>query len=165
MIDYLMGTGPELLEGPGTQSAGNLNLVEIYQSPLLDLTKTYSGIELVPGKPGLIPYPIDIQGPGTWLLEQKAGAQTSPPTTQAGSDAAHQNFLKSSNTNPTNALFNTAVAPCILNGPSTGALSGTLKRLPGMPIYFDVTVPAAGTGGYICLARLYVAVGWVAVIV
>lgn len=164
MIDYGMGVGPLMLEGPGTNSAGSLGLVEIFQSPLLDLTQTYSNIELVPARPNLVPYPTDLAGPGSWLIEKLAGVQTSPPTIRAGSDAGHQNFILTTSTTPSNANFNaSAAAPCISSGPNTGVTSGTLKRIPNTPILFDLTSPAAGTGGYICLARYFVAVMWIAV--
>jgi hypothetical protein len=162
MIDTVMGAGPQLLEGPGTNSAAvGAYPVETFQTPLLDLTKTYANIELVPARPGY--YPVGYVGAGfpQWVIESASGTQTSPPTVQVGSDAAHQNTLALSAATPTNAKVNVATPPTIVDGPTLAAT--TIQRIPNAPVFFDLTVPAAGTGGYSCMARLVIYICWIAV--
>lgn len=161
MIDFGMGVGPQSLEGPGTQSASAGPFVDLFQSPLLDLTQVVSNIELVPARPNLIPFPVNLVT-AFWFVEQRSGTQTSPPTIQAGSDAAHQNFFTTTSTTPSNANLNASVVPAPIAGPGIGVFSGTLKRIPNAPIMLDLTVPAAGTGGYSCRARIFVVVAWIA---
>lgn len=151
------GLGPQSLQGPGSRSADNPAFPwETYQTPLLDLTKTYSNIEIVPARLGYFPFLLI----GTWLIEQRSGTQTSPPTIQAGSDANHVNFIASSSPSPTNADTNNA------NPPSQTALVGgavmTLQRIVNAPVYMDVTVAASGTGGYSCMASFVYSIMWVA---
>lgn len=161
MLDTPLGTGPQTLEGPGTNSAAVVAYpVEPFQTPLLDLTKTYSNVELIPARPGYVPIVASGFFP-EWVIESVTGTQTSPPTIRAGNDAGHVNTIPSTATTPTNALVNTAVPPTVVTGPANPAV--TLKRIPNAPVFMDITVAAQGTGGYSCLARLSIVVYWFAV--
>jgi len=152
------GQGPAPI-GPGTTGALSAYPVEMYQSPLLDLTQTVSGIELIPARPGYIPI-IEL---ALWETEFTAGTQTSPPTVRAGNDAGHTNFINTSSTTPSNANVNAANVPCLITGP-TGALSNqTAQQIPNATVLLDVTAGAAGTGGFALRAKLVCMIFWVAV--
>jgi len=130
--------------------------METYSTPVLDLTKIVTGIELVPARPGYIATQLNRE----WIIVQFAGTQTSPTTYQAGSDAAHQNYAAPSPT-PTNAVVNAIVnTPAIGNG--GGIVTGG-QRFPNATIFLDITVAAQGTGGFTLLARYVTNVWWIAV--
>src|SRR6267142_2458719 len=161
MLDTSLGTGPQALEGSNTNSASvGAYPVELFQTPLLDLTKTYSNIEIIPARPGYFPVVLSSSFP-EWVIESVSGTQTSPPTIQAGNDAGHVNTIPNTATTPSNALVNAAVPPTVASGPAAPA--ATVKRVPNTPVFMDVTVAAQGTGGYSCLARLSFVVCWIAV--
>ena len=163
-----MGRGPQALEGstralqlagvdPSTLLSAAMGAfsLETYETPLLDLTKTYSGIELVPARPGYIP----IHSTRTWIIFSRSGTQTSPPTTNIGNDAAHTNIQPSINTTPSNVNVNGAVPISLAQGV---AQNQGPQILPNATVYFDLTAPATGTGGYSCMARYAIAIFWVA---
>lgn len=156
MIDSQPGLGPQLLEGPGTSSAGQIGyLIEAYQSPILDLTRTWSGIEILPARPGFIAMPS--QG-GGWLIEAASGTQTTSITYRAGNNSTHDNF-QPSNSNPNNANINAAVPPSIILTSTIPA--NTVKRFANLPVLLDVTVAAAGTGNFVLRGSLSIPVIWV----
>jgi len=158
MISNQPGVGPEPSDGPGTPSSSLIAYpMEIFQTPLIDISQPLSGMELIPARIGHIPILI-VQLAGEWAIESVVGVQTSPVHVRAGSDAAHSNFL-SSTTTPSNADVNGAVVPSLTSLNTTGP--GPVTFFPNTPVYFDITVPAAGTGGFSCLARLIIAVNWV----
>src|SRR6267142_1271140 len=158
MLDTSLGTGPQALEGSNTNSASvGAYPLEPFQTPLLDLTKTYSNIEIIPARPGYFPVILSGFFP-EWVIESVVGTQTSPPTVQAGNNAAHNNSIPTTATTPTNALVNTAVPPTTVTGPGNPAV--TLKQFPNTPVFMDITVAAQGTGGYSCLARLSFILHW-----
>lgn len=162
MIDTPVGAGPQSLEGQGLLSASlGAYTLEVYQTPLLDLTKTYANIELVPARPGFIPCLLRSVNLNRWLLESASGTQTTPPTIRAGSDIGHSNFIPVDVTSPSNARVNAGIVPVQISGPPAAAIG--VKQFPGLPIYFDVTIPAAGTGGYSAMAKYTCVVGWIAV--
>jgi hypothetical protein len=155
-IDYLgNGTGPASLGSPGAGTAVAFPH-ETYVTPLLDLTKAQLGIELLPAKPGY--FPILLQT--TWSIEQVSGTQTVPASVQAGSDAAHSNFLFASSTTPSNANVNAANPPSIAAGPSNATFQNGLQT--NAPIFLDITSPCQGTGGFQLKAKLFMLVGWLA---
>lgn len=154
---FYRGLGPSLFQGPGTPSAGAVAYpIEIYSTPILDLTKIVSGIEAIPARPGY----IATQFNSRWIVQQLSGTQTSPPTYQMGSDPAHQNFVPSTAA-PSNASVNAIVGtPALGNG---GLLQTGLQFFPNAPVFFDVTAAAQGTGGFALLARHVSVVWWIAV--
>lgn len=155
MIDSVLGSGPQMLEGPGSISgAAGAYPTEVFQTPLLDITQAVSNIEILPARPGYFPFNILSQ----WVIESVTGAQTVPATIRAGSDPAHLNFYPSINTAPSNANVNAAVPPSLADALNTTGVA--LKKFPGAPVFFDITAPAAGTGGYSCKARLVILVVW-----
>lgn len=159
MIDFSPGVGPQKLEGPDMLSGSiGAYAVEVFQTPLLDLTKTYQKIELVPARPGYFPINLTT-GKAQWSIEKVSGTQTTPPTIRAGNDPAHTNFFTSTSTNPSNADVNGANPPSVANGPFLPL--GT--EFSNATVYFDLTSPAVGTGGYSCMARLTCAVAWISV--
>lgn len=161
MIDIPVGLGPQQLEGPGSASAGlGAFAFEFFQTPLLDLTKTYSNIELIPARPGFIP--ISSTNVEKWVIELVQGTQTSPPTVRAGSDAAHTNFINNQNNTPSNAIVNTTVPPAVTIGNNLNFVL-PVQSLPGVPVFFDLVSPAQGTGGYIVKARYVCGIAWVPV--
>src|SRR5579872_710594 len=86
------GYGPQPLQGQANAALcarSNAYPIETYQTPRLNLSKTYFGIELVPARPGYVAAPRSR----FWVVSSVSGVQTTPPNTQAGSDAAHLNFM------------------------------------------------------------------------
>ena len=161
MIDASLGMGPQSLEGPDLLSASlSAFTMEIFQTPTLDLTKTYADVEIIPARPGFVPF-LASANLNRWLIESITGTQTTPPTIRAGNDAGHSNFVTSTATTPSNAAVNAASPPSQITGPSAAAV--TAKRFPGATVYFDLTSAAVGTGGYACRAKYTCAVIWVAV--
>ena len=130
---------------------------ECFQTPQLDLTVPTLGIELVPAKPGY--YPMFVNG--RWLIESHAGTQTTPPTTQAGSDAGHVNFLANASTTPANADVNNANPPSISTSINAGTVN-TVQRIPNATVFFDVVAGAQGTGGFALRGKFTCIVKWVA---
>lgn len=155
MIDSQMGTGPQILDGQSSGSACAYG-PDVFQSPLLDLTTSYANVEILPARPGY--YPLVISA--SWIIESASGTQTTPPTFQAGNDAAHTNILINQSTTPSNANVNAAAAPCRAGFATTNTSAAT-KRIAGSTVYFDLTVPATGTGGYSCKAKLSLLVFWI----
>lgn len=149
------GLGPEMLGDPNSGSRVDFPY-ETYVSPSIDLTQVASNIEIIPARPGHIPF-VNIRN---WLIESHAGTLVTPPTTKAGNDAAHTNVFSSSSTTPTAADVNGAVVPSIGGGP-TFALNAA-QRMPNATVYLDVTSPASGTGGFALTARLVMQVFWMA---
>lgn len=149
-----MGLGPQPLAGPGSGSAGSVAFpFEIYETPPLDLTKTYANIELVPAKFGHVP----IQLSRFWIILSRSGTQVTPPTYKAGSDPTHTNFNPIDSANPTNVNVNGA-NPVSL---ATGVAGATTALIAGLPVFFDLTSPSAGTGGYACMAKFMTMIWWV----
>ena len=156
MIGSVMGAGPALLEGPGTNSAGEVAyLAEVFQTPLFDLTKTYSNIEIIPARPGYYPLPLLTE----WVIESFSGTQTSPLTLRVGNDPGHVNIFALQSTNPSNVDVNAAIPPSYATG-LTVAVSNNTQRIANAPVYMDITAPASGTGGFTCTARLSFIVVW-----
>ena len=153
-----MGLGPQAFAGPGLGSGAALPFpLETYQTPLLDLTKTYSNIELLPARPGF--YPVIISS--MWLIESHSGTQTTPPTIQAGNDLNHVNIIPLSATRPSNANVNAIGQNGICT--ASAAAANTVQKIIGVPVFFDLTVPAVGTGGYSCFGHYVLIVCWMAV--
>lgn len=151
------GAGPI---STGTGGAGfGAYAVEAFESPILDLTTTALGVELVPARPFYTPRLITA----SWLIEKVAGTQTSPPTVRAGNDAAHGNFIGQMSTTPSNANTNAAATPCVVTGPTAGtALGPTVQTITNAPVLLDIVSGATGTGGFMLKARLVVLVLWFA---
>jgi len=159
MIDSVFGSGPQQLEGSGTNSAAsNPYPVEVYQSPLLDLTKTVSNVEFVPARKGFFPLAITT----SCIVESVSGVQTSPPTLRAGNNVTHDNFIATDTGDPTNAAVNAAVAPAYVGNLISSFVADTVMNFTNSPVLFDITAPAVGTGGYACMARFVTTVIWVA---
>lgn len=156
-MDFIgQGAGPIPV---GTTGAGLASYpFEGFESATLDLTQITLGLEIIPARPGYFPY---IFG-ALWIVESVSGVQTSPPTFQAGNDAAHTNTILPNSTTPSNANVNAANSVCAVTGP--GLLnSGTVKKIPNATVFLDITAPAVGTGGFALKARLWVEVIWLAV--
>lgn len=157
-----MGVGPQALQP--TLVGGGASVaypVELYQTPVLDLTKTLFGMELVPARPGHFPFQVFRW----WLITQKNGTQTSPIAYRSGSNEAnaiqptpHNNFV-SAGASPSNADVNNVnlVIPCWAAG-SSGA--GNAQRLTNKPIIMDITAAAVGTGNFSLFASLATFVAW-----
>lgn len=158
MISLQPGVGPESLEG---QSASGSILAypgEIYQTPLIDISQPLSNLELIPARIGYFPVFIAGLG-GMCAIESVTGTQTSPVHIQAGNNAAHTNLFATT-TLPSNADVNGASVPSLttLNPPTN-----LLTMIQNATVFFDITVPAVGTGGFKCLARFAVVVVWMSV--
>lgn len=161
-IEVIPGLGPLVLEPSDRISAGRVPYpLEIYTTPLLDLSQVVTDLEIVPARFGYVPV-NRVSGVALWVIESIVGTQTTPPTIKAGSNTARTNFFASSSATPSNADVNGANVPSISNASSAIAAVG-LQLLPNSPIYFSITSPAAGTGGYKCMARLVFNVAWTAV--
>jgi hypothetical protein len=153
-----LGLGPQSLQGPNTGSGSSVAYpLEFYQTPLLDLTKTYSNIEIIPARPGYVALIFFTR----WMIESKNGTQVTPITCQAGSNITKNNNL-ALNSNPSNINVNNAstVPPCFVLGQSQLVPAPVLINTP---ILFDVVTPASGTGGFSLMARLFVSAIWAAV--
>ena len=147
------GLGPEPLGSPG---GGGLVAFpcETFQTLLLDLTKTVSGIELVPARNGHVAFQLA----SFWIIESTTGTQTSPPTVQAGNNGAHTNYIPSSGTTPSNANVAATVAPGVTAGPFA---AGNSIQIPiNSPVLLDVTSGATGTGNFTLMGRLVTLVTW-----
>lgn len=158
--DYLgNGIGPVQI---GTAGSGTLVVFpgETYQTPLLDLTQITLGIELIPAKLGHIPR-LSSSVSSRWMVESFSGTQVTPATLQAGSDAAHSNFIAPVSTSPDNASVNAANPISFAQGPAEAAV--TTQKIPGAPVIFDVVAPCVGTGLFSLKARFACFVTWVAV--
>lgn len=157
---FQRGLGPAPIGSPG----GGLSVawpIESFETPSLDLTVVQSNIELVPARPGY----IALGFAALWLIEAISGTQTSPPTLQAGSDAAHSNFIPSTNSLPSNANINGGTTlPFLASSGSFIIISSptttTLQRLPNTTTFLDITAGAAGTGDFALRGRLIVGVKW-----
>lgn len=161
-IEVISGLGPLSLEPAGLISAGRVPFpVEIYASPLLDLTQAVSGVEIIPAKPGYIPTTRTVGGV-FWVIENVTGTQTTPPTLRAGSNAARTNFIIQVSTTPANADVNGANPPSLSNAAAAVATT-TVQLFPNTPVYLDIVAPAAGTGGYKCMAKIISIITWMAV--
>lgn len=150
------GLGPIPLGSPG---AGSLIAYppETYQTPVLDFTKpTTVDIELVPAKVGLIP----TFNFNEFIIEKLAGTQVTPAVIQAGSDAARTNFVAAIS-RPTTADVNAANPPCFTN--ALAGAANTVKRDVNAPVFFRITSPASGTGGFELKAKWCVTVQWMGV--
>lgn len=132
-------------------------VVETFETQKIDLTQSASNIELIPARPGYFPVAASVQ----WLIESQAGTQTTPPTTNAGSDAAHTNFFPSSATTPSNASVNAAAPPSFANAPAQAA--DTVQRIANATVFLDITAGAQGTGGFALTGKLVVTVFWISV--
>lgn len=165
MIDIIPGIGPEPLEGAGTISA-SLNLFcEVYVSPVLDLTKTISDVELIPAKQGYFPLALNQY----FVVVSRSGTQVTPATIKAGNNTNKTNFLcifsgvPIPSTIPINTDVNNANPPCITNNNGNSAFTPVTSPIPGRPVLMDVVTPASGTGGFSAMVRMIAFVGWVAV--
>jgi len=130
--------------------------LETYVTDPIDLTLVTPGIEIIPAKPGHVPFLVG----STWIIEKASGTQTSPPTVQGGTNAAHNNVF-TSNTSPANADVTGATPPSISAGvgaaiPSPAAVTANL------PVIMDITAGATGTGTFAVVARLSVTIAWFA---
>lgn len=151
------GLGPQSLQGAGSGSGENPAYpLEVYQTPVLDLTKTYSDVELLPARPGYFPVILT----SVWVIISRSGTQTTPPTFQAGNNTAHTNLIASVSTLPSNADVNGANPPSQTS--TVGAVVNLTQRIVNATSYFDITAAASGTGGYSCMAQLVVEVVWMA---
>jgi hypothetical protein len=156
MIDSALGTGPQQLEGPRTNSGtASPYPFDIYQTPLIDIAKTVSNIELVPARVGFYPVLFHM----AIVAEKIVGTQTSPPTIRAGNNATHDNYVATDANDPTNAAVNASVAPALVG--VLNLVSNTMKQATNAPVLFDITVPAAGTGGYSCMVKFVTTVTWI----
>jgi hypothetical protein len=154
MDNFELGVGPIPESNPG---GGLISLPLIsYQTPLLDLTKVTLGIELIPAKPGFVPFVAS----SFWSIEKASGTQTASPTTQLGSDVAHTNVYGPLAAQPSNADVNGANVPSIAQG---NISSFNLQLFPNAPCMFDVTAGAQGTGAFSLMGRFNVDVFWIQV--
>ena len=154
------GAGPSALGSPGGASLVRYP-VEIYQSPLLDLSLIQT-VELIPAKPGHIPACPVVQA--FWIIEALNGTQILPPTWQVGSDPSHQNFIaRQTTTTPftgegTNPPYYTQIFTSFIT---------TAPSLPNLPTYLDILSAATGNpangAAFQVIARLVVPVMWIAV--
>ena len=157
LADYLIpGTGPLSDGSPGSGALGAYPM-EVFETPSLDLTKTYSGIELIPARPGYLPFLLLPQ----WMITIASGTQTSGATAQAGSNAAHTNFFNTTANTPSNAAVNAAVGNTPCRGGNPSAATSTLRRFTNRPVLMDITVGAQGTGNFALACRFIAIVGWV----
>lgn len=161
MINQRPGVGPELLEGPGISSGSLVSyLTETFQSLPIDLTTIQGAIEIIPARLGHFPVCLAAQ----WVIESVTGTQVTPPTSFAGSNAAQNNFFVSGlNTTPSNANVNGASPPSLAAGPNGLIFIPTTRQVSNATVYFGISSPAAGTGGYRCIARLVCRVIWMPV--
>jgi len=164
------GLGPQALQGPANAAScarAGAYPIEAYQTPILDLTKTYSNIELVPARPGY----VALARSRFWIVTSVQGVQTSPPTCRAGSNtelesstgepsSIHDNFFPLASTAPSNASVNAITTTPVLIAGSSAA--NNLQLFQGRTVFLDVTAPAVGTGGFKLFAMLLVTVQWVA---
>jgi len=157
MFDFFTdgGLGPIPDGSPGAGSLVPFPL-EVYQTPILDLTKPNLGIELFPAKPGYVALSNLVE----WVITQVTGTQTGVLSAQAGSDPAHRNLFNSQATQPSNATVNGANPPS-RSGNQT--LAFTVKLFPGAPVILDVTAGAVGTGGFTLNGFFVAYVFWMAV--
>lgn len=159
MISNSPGVGPEPLEGPGAVAASLVAFqAETYQTPLIDISQPLSGMELIPARPGHFPVLLNALY-GVWDIESVTGTQTSPVHLQAGNNAAHTNMFASTTT-PSNGDVNGANVPSLTFLNATFNIAAPATQIPNATVFLDVTVPAAGTGGFKCMARLSVTVVW-----
>jgi len=147
--------GPNPLGSPSGSSLV-MYPVEIFQTPLLDFTQPISNIELAPARRGYAP----VVALGRFLIEQVAGTQTTPPTTQAGNDPTHTNVIPQGNSSPSNTQVNTAVPPAFgtVSLPAT-----TVKLLTNSPVLFDIVAGAQGTGGFVFKGKFVASIFWIAI--
>lgn len=164
------GAGPQPLQGAANAAScarASAYPLETYQTPILDLTKTYSGIELVPARPGYVATPRSR----VWTVISVSGTQTSPATYNAGSNTGlesstaepasiHDNFMPQANALPTNATINSGTTPPFVTNATSAA--NNLQLFANAPVLLDISVPAAGTGGFKLLMMLTVTVEWIA---
>jgi hypothetical protein len=160
MIDYLgTGLGPQNLGSPG--AAGLVAFpMEVFISPVLDLSKVTLGIEIIPGRTGLIPWRTSM----AWLIEDASGTQATAPVLQAGSDAAHTNFFPSSSS-PTNSDVASCigVTPCFSPGFANSSVNQQNQKFAGLPTIMDITSGGLGSVGYTLRGRFYTTVFWMSV--
>jgi|SRR5579863_3571367 len=155
MIGNQPGLGPENLEGNPTSGSFVALWPEVFQTPLLDLTKTLSSMELVPARPGHFPVVCVL---ANWCIESVSGVQTAPVVYQAGQNAAHTNVFAALTNGPSNADVNGANPPSF-GGQSIGA--SRVQLIVNTPVFLDITAGAQGVSKL--LARLIVGVEWVAI--
>ena len=152
-----LGLGPQALSGSQSNSgSANAFPYETYQTPLLDLTMSQLGIEIIPARPGHIPLLFQI----FWIMETLSGTQVTPLQAQMGSNAAHNNLAPLSSA-PSNATVNGFTTPFYTRG-GASAGNGT-QQIPNSPVFLDVVSGAQGTGGFALKGRLLVATYWVAI--
>lgn len=151
MINLGVGPIPEGVAGSGSLSAFPATT---FQTQLLDLTQAQLNIELIPARPGYFPIPTS----GNWVIEQASGTLVTPPTTRAGSDVGHTNFIPQAATTPSAANVNAANPPSLASGPANAG--NTVQRIPNTPVILDVVAGASGTGAFALKGRLQITVFW-----
>lgn len=157
MFDNLgVGIGPLPNGSPG---GGGLVCfpMELYETPILDLTIVTPPLEFIPARPGLIALPTSNS---RFVIEQVAGAQTVPLTFRVTQDLINSNFANST-TVPSNADVNGGVVPFISGGANISSL--TNRRFPNTPFMFQMLTGAQGTGGFVLRGKFVTVVGWAAV--
>lgn len=155
--EVIPGLGPQDLEGAGSGSGAIISIPpEIYQTPLLDISIPFAGMELVQARPGYIPF---AQLSGFWVIESVIGTQVTPATFRAGSDAGRINYIPLA-AQPSNTAVNTAQPPAITSAVVGAAV--TVQLLPNVPIFMDLVSGASGTGGFKCMARFVLPIFWFA---
>jgi hypothetical protein len=155
MIGNQPGLGPENLEGNPTSGSFIALISEVFQTPLIDITKPLSGMEIVPARPGYVPVCVLAIN---WSIESVVGVQTSPVVYNAGQDAAHTNVVPALSNGPSNAEINGVTPPSIRG---VNAASVRAQLMTNTPVFLDITQGAQGVSS--CLAKLNVGVLWVAI--
>ena len=157
-IQVQQGVGPQPLESPGAGAAyKSLPVVEVYVTSPLDLTQPHLGIELVPARPGYVPFNFDFS---QWVILSTSGTQVTPATVQAGSNPAHNNYIASQSI-PSNADVAAAVPPCGASPNANTLQTAGQQVFPGNAVILDVTAGAQGTGGFTLVARMTIQVRWI----
>lgn len=158
LTDFFNGSGLGPLPN-GSPNGGSLVPfpIECFVTPVLDLTIPTLGLEIIPARPGFYPFLQNL----SWVIENLAGVQTTPPTIQAGSDPAHMNMLTPFQT-PSNANLATILGSTPATAGGGNSVSGT-QQFPNAPAFLDITIGSVGTGGFVLRARAVVRVGWIGV--
>lgn len=118
-------------------------------SPEFDLTVPGNTVEIFPEMPGYFPVLCQIQA----VITAIAGTMTTPPSSKAGSNPAHDNWLSPNASIPINAA---AFSAGLFGYGSTTSLLGNGKVAQEMttPTVLELTVPASGPAGIVCRVRI-----------
>ena len=104
----------------------------------IDLTQAATGAVLIPGVPGKTFYPLRI----AVVQVVTSGTMVTPATINIGSNTSKNNVFASASSLTNSTAFNLGVGCLTVSNVTQGAFP------VGKPVLYDVTVPAAGTGGF-----------------